>query len=107
MPHFLSRVSGSAQLFLSESLADRARLWAGGVKRRLAAYIPRDFRNQLRTYDEIMYHFLGKDPLPDRMNFWKITQRVVGGEVEGANTSLRSAIKLVSFISDNCQTKGT
>ena len=62
MPHFLSGVSGSAQLFLSESLADRARLWAGGAKTRLAAYIPHDFRNQLRTYDEIMYLFLGKVP---------------------------------------------
>ena len=37
------------------------------------------------------------------MRYFKITQMVVGGEVEGANTSLRSAIKLVSFISDNCQ----
>ena len=41
------------------------------------------------------------------MRYFKITQTVVGGEVDGANMRVRSAIKLVSFISDNCQTKGT
>ena len=43
---------------LFESAAKRARLWAGGAKTRLAAYIPPDFRDQLKTFDEIMYLFL-------------------------------------------------
>ena len=43
---------------LFESAANRARLWAGGAKTRLAAYIPHESRNQLKAYDEIMYHFL-------------------------------------------------
>ena len=41
------------------------------------------------------------------MWYFKDRQTVDGGEVDGANSSLRSFIELFSFISDNCHPKGT
>ena len=54
-----------------ESAANRARLWAGGAKTRLAAYIPHESRNQLKAYDEIMYHFLQWQILTGQLKSWQ------------------------------------
>ena len=59
-------------------------------------------RNILNMYNGRPFSFWYRN-----MWYFKDRQTVVGGEVDGANSSLHSFIKLFSFISDNCHPKGT